>query len=143
MKTRSGRAKFGSFQILFDSRSSSKSLMGNLASKLKQKISPEITTWKTQAGKVTTSQKVNIDFCLPEFSATKIVSWKFHVDNKTDCSYYIILGRDLLTALGLDLKFSENITIVGEGPYERCLAPMVDLSNYGFKSSMENIVKLE
>ena len=41
----------------------------------------------------------------------------------------MILGRDLLTALGLDLKFSENIFIGGNGPYEGCSVPMVDLSN--------------
>ena len=35
--------------------------------------------WKTQAGKFTTSKKVNIYICVPEFSATKIVTWKFHV----------------------------------------------------------------
>ena len=32
----------------------------------------------------------------------------------------MILGRDLLTALVLDIKFSENVIIGGEGPYEGC-----------------------
>ena len=77
---------------------------------------------------------MNVDFCLPEFSATKILSWKCPVDNKINRSYDMILGRDLITALGLDLKFSENIIIGGEGPYEGCLGPMVDLSNYDYKS---------
>ena len=76
-------------------------------------------------------------------SAAKIVSWKRHVDSKTNSRYDIILGRDLLTALGLDLRFSENIIICGEGTYEGCLTPMVDSSNYDFKSLTENIVKLE
>ena len=55
----------------------------------------------------------------------------------------MILGRDLLTALGLDLIFSEKIIIGGESPYEGCLTPMVELSNYDFKSLTENIVKPE
>ena len=55
----------------------------------------------------------------------------------------MILGRDLITALGLDLKYSENLIIGGAGPYELCLVPMADLSNYGFKSLAENIVKPE
>ena len=55
----------------------------------------------------------------------------------------MILGRDLLTSLGLYLKFSGNIIISGEGPYEGYLAPMVDLSNCDFKSLTEIIVKLE
>ena len=50
-------------------------------------------------------KKVNIYFSLPIFSATKIVSWKFHVDNKTNSRNYMILGIDLLTALILDEIF--------------------------------------
>ena len=46
----------------------------------------------------------------------------------------MILGRDLLTALGLDLKFSESLIIGNEGPYEGFSSPMADLSNYDFKS---------
>ena len=38
----------------------------------------------------------------------------------------MIIGRDLLTALGPDLNFSENLIIGGEGPYEGCLEPMSD-----------------
>ena len=56
--------------------------MSNLASKLTQEKSPEKNMWEIQAGKFTTSQKVNVDFCLPEFSATKIVSWKYHINKK-------------------------------------------------------------
>ena len=55
----------------------------------------------------------------------------------------MILGRDLLTALGLDLKFSEDFIIDGEGPYKGCLSPMVDVSNYDFKSITDKTVKLE
>ena len=55
----------------------------------------------------------------------------------------IFLGRDLFTALVLDLKFSENIIIGVEGPYEGCLVTMVDLISYDFKSLTENIVKPE
>ena len=51
------------------------------------------------------------------------------MENKTNIRYDMILGRDLLTTMGLDLKFSGNIIIGGEGPYEGCSAHMVDLSN--------------
>ena len=69
--------------------------------------------WETQAGKFTTSKKVNVDFCIPKFSATNIVTWKCHVDDSTNGRYDMILGRDLLTALGLDLKLSKNVIIGG------------------------------
>ena len=42
------------------------------------------------------------------------------MDEYTNGRYDIILGRDLLTALGLDLKFFENVIIEREGPYEGC-----------------------
>ena len=88
--------------------------------------------WETQGGKFTTSKKANIDFCLPEFIATKIIRWKCHIDESTNSRYDMILGRDLTNALGLYIKFSENIIIGGKGPYEGCLAPMVDVRNCDF-----------
>ena len=42
----------------------------------------------------------------------------------------MILGRDLIISLGMYLSFSENIMIGGDGSYEGCSAPMVDLSYY-------------
>ena len=76
----------------------------------------------------------DIDFCLPEFSVTKIVTWKCHADLSTNVIYDMILGRDLITALGLDLKFSGNLIISGEGPHEGCSSHIADVNNYEFKS---------
>ena len=44
----------------------------------------------------------------------------------------MILGRDIITTLVLDIKFSDNVVIGVEGPYGGFLAPLVDVSNYGF-----------
>ena len=67
--------------------------------------------WETQSGKFMTSKKANVDFCLPNFSANKIVLWKCHMDESTNDRYNMILGRDLFTTLGLDLQFSDNVVI--------------------------------
>ena len=45
----------------------------------------------------------------------------------------MLLGRDLLTALGMDLNFSENLKIGGEGPFEGCSSFMDDKISYEFK----------
>ena len=58
---------------------------------------------------------------------------KCHIDEPTNGRYNMILGRDLITALGMDLKFSENVMNGGEGPYKGCSASMVDVNNYKFK----------
>ena len=55
----------------------------------------------------------------------------------------MILGRNLPTTLGLNLKFSENIMIGGEGPYEGSSAIMVDVSNCKFTYITNKTVKSE
>ena len=133
MNTRSGREEFKNFWIILDSGSSSTIVTGKLTSKLKTKETAE-NTWETQSETFTASNKVNINFCLPDFSATNIVTWKFHIDESTNSRYYIILGRYLLTALVLDLKFSGNVIIGREGPYEGWLAHIIDVSKYDLTS---------
>ena len=77
--------------------------------------------WETQTGKFTTLKKFNGDFCVPEFSATRILTWKCHVAESAKGWYDIILDKDLLTTLGPDLIFSDNILIGREGPHKGCL----------------------
>ena len=80
---------------------------------------------------------------LPEFSATNTVMWKFHAEESINSGYDMILVRDLLTELGLDIKFSDNTIIGGEVLYEGYLSTMVDISNYDFKYITDKIVKPE
>ena len=68
--------------------------------------------------------------------------WKYHVNEYTDGRYDMILGRDLLTALGLDINFSENVIIGEEGPYIGCSSTIVDVINYDFKSITDKTVKM-
>ena len=84
---------------------------------------------------------MTIEFCLPEFSARKTVTWKFQVGEFTNSIYDMILGRYLLTTLVLDLKFNENVTIGGEGPYEGWSVPMDDVRSYDFTSTTDKTVK--
>ena len=74
--------------------------------------------WHTQACIITTNLKVKIYLTLPEFSATKIVTWNCHADDSTKGRYYMILGRDILTALVLHLNFSEHVIEAYYGPFK-------------------------
>ena len=47
--------------------------------------------------------------------------------------YAMILGRDLLTTLGLNLKFSDHVIKPYDGTFKGSTAPMVDLGMYEFK----------
>ena len=73
--------------------------------------------WQIQDGNFTTSKKLDVDLFLLEFITTKIVKWKFHVDESSEGGYDIILGRDLLAALVLGIKFYDNVIISNNGPY--------------------------
>ena len=63
----------------------------------------------------------------------KLVTWKCHVDDSDKGIYDIILDIDLLTALGLDLKFSDHGIEADDGPFKGSTAPMVGLGTYDFK----------
>ena len=93
--------------------------MNNLMSKLKRKNSTN-TMWQTQYGKFMTTNTEKVDLCLMEFSATKIMTWKFHVDDYIEIRYAMILGRDLLTTMVIGIKFSEIVILGSARSYEGC-----------------------
>ena len=53
----------------------------------------------------------------------------------------MIIGRYLLTALGLERKFYDRVIVSGKGPYEGCLSPTVDISNCEYAPLTDKIVK--
>ena len=88
----------------------------------------------THAGNITADMRVKIYFTLPELSAKKIVTRNVHVDESTKSRYVMILGRHLLTALGLNTKLSEHIIKGYDIPLKGLMTSMVDLSTYEFKT---------
>ena len=54
--------------------------------------------------------------------------WNYHVDESAEGIYDIILGRYILTTLGLSLKFSDHVIEEDYGPLTGSTEPMVDLS---------------
>ena len=81
----------------------------------------------TQAGNITTNLKVKIYLTLPEFILMKIVTWECHVDESGKSRYYMILGRYILTALGLNIKLSDHVIEADDGPLKGSTTPMVKL----------------
>ena len=77
--------------------------------KASKTISPEKYApmqWHMQARNITINLKVKVYFILPALSATNVVTWKCHVDDSAKGRYNMILGRDILTELGFNLKSS-------------------------------------
>ena len=89
-----GVANFKNFQILLDSGFISTIVMIRFV----EKLCPEkysVMHW--QAGIITTSFNVKIEFTLPALIATNVVTRKFHVDDSAKYRYDMILVRYVLT----------------------------------------------
>jgi hypothetical protein len=48
---------------------------------------------------------------LPEFHKHRVIEWEMYVDETSSklSTYDMIIGRDLMESIGLDLLFSENL----------------------------------
>ena len=106
--------------------------MGRIIQKLNPKQDSGVQ-WHTQAGIITTNLKVMIEFFLHKLSAKKIMTWNCHVDNSAKGRFDMILGRDILRDLALNLKLSDHIIEADSVTFKGYTAPMVDLDTYEFK----------
>ena len=93
---------------MFDSGASETIIQSNLVKNLKsQKTNTQV--WNTAAGKVATNKMAKIMFNMPEFYESKIVQCWAHVFD-AKLSYDMIIGRDLMTELGIKIDF-ENLIV--------------------------------
>ena len=106
-----------------------------------------VTQWHTQAGNITTNLKVNIYMTLPGINATKNVTLNFHVDDSAKVIYNMILGRYILTALVLNLKYSEDGIETDDRSLKLSSAPMVDWmcmkSKFKYRENYTQIIVYE
>ncbi len=65
------------------------------------------TKWSTKAGSFKTNRKCEIQFTLPAFHTNRLITCNAYVDESPhdSCHYDIIIGRDLLHSLGINLLF--------------------------------------
>ena len=108
MNTRKGKANFKNFRILLYSVCSYTILNGRLIKILIYK-KDAVMQWNMQSGNINNNIKVELNFNSPELSATNVVTWNSHVDKSAKGRYDMILGRDILTYLGLNLKLYYHI----------------------------------
>ena len=64
-----------------------------------------------KTGKMTTNGLATVKLILPDFDVKRTIKWQFHVDSHNKISnsrYDIIIGRDLLAALGMIMDYKQR-----------------------------------
>jgi hypothetical protein len=98
-------------KALIDTGSSGCIILNEFTKGIHHKQSESPQQWMTKGGLFKTTGICSIKFYLPEFSTQESIKWKFHVDTSIQTvksRYDMIIGRDLLQELPLDIKFSDQ-----------------------------------
>ena len=103
-----GKPKPVTIKALLDSGASESLVTEKFARKLRKKRTSKSTVWATPAGDLTTTSKVKAQFTMPELQEKQLVEWSLHV-TKNMGAYDMIIGRDILEFLGIDILFSEKV----------------------------------
>ena len=80
------------------------------AEKLPVKKTKQERQWYTAAGVLNTNTKIATSFSLPELHANKLINQSLHVVDLNINRYDMIIGRDLIRSLGIDIH-GTDITI--------------------------------
>ena len=109
LNTSLGKPKPVTIRALLDSGASETLVASKFVKKLRTKNSTQgTTTWSTPAGELKTSQKVKVQFTIPELQEKRLLEWNVHVAEDMG-AYDMIIGRDIMTFLGIDIRFSSRI----------------------------------
>ena len=95
-------------RILLDSGCDGTLINKSFVGKLKTTKQLKKTKWKTKSGTLSTNTKCKINFTLPALHVNRKITWDCYVDESDpeECNYDLIIGRDLMLEVGIDLCFS-------------------------------------
>jgi transposase InsO family protein len=133
-------------KALLDSGASKSLIKASLVKKLRIKPSPSTVVWTTAAGKLDTKEKCSVEFMLPELSPSQTCTWDVHlISEKASPRYDMIIGRDLLKVLGIQINFSEEVIRMGtaEIPMRTPDVTVADAFYYHTASKSEELLNKE
>jgi hypothetical protein len=111
-------------RILLDSGCGATLINHSMVRKL-QKAQSKTNNWTTKAGSFKTNMKCTIQFKMPAFHEHKLIQWNAYVEtsNPQENRYDLIIGRDLMHAVGIYLLVSEGMM-----KWDNATIPMAPIS---------------
>jgi Aspartyl protease len=107
-----GKPKPVTIKALLDSGASESLINKRYVSKLRIKYSNKTATvWSTPGGDLHSSYKVKGQFTIPEPQDKKLIEWNLHLAENMG-AYDMIIGRDILSFLKIDIRFSDQVLVV-------------------------------
>ena len=103
-----GKEKRTTVKVLLDSGASHTIVNKRCVRKLRRKRASS-AEWSTAAGTFSTNSKTVLNFQLPELAPSAEITTSAYVYKGKMHDYDIIVGRDLLNELGIDLRFSDCV----------------------------------
>ena len=103
LKNTNVETRMKNLRVLLDSGASGSIIHSRFVKENKIKQGKKVE-WTTMSGIFKTHGKVKIEFKLPEFNPSQTFHTKLNVTDQKS-SYDLILGRDILRELGINLKF--------------------------------------
>ena len=107
--SRKGKPKPAPLTALLDSGGSGCLIAAKHVKNLRVRQDRSTTvTWSTPGGVLETNKVCIAQLKLDELLPTKIIEWRFYVAPSLG-NYDVIIGRDMLDDLGIDLRFSDRV----------------------------------
>ena len=76
-----------------------------------QKQNCKSAKWTTKGGVFSTDSECTVPFYIADSSTQKLINWTCHIDTSdrsASSNYDMMIGKDLLNELGIDIKFSSG-----------------------------------
>ena len=109
-----GKVKTATLKALLDSGGSGTLISKKFADRLPEAPADGTkTVWTTPGGELTTTKQVVAQFLMPELHDNVLIERKVHV-TKSLGAYDMIIGRDAMSDLGIDILFSAK-TVTWDG----------------------------
>jgi predicted aspartyl protease len=118
-----GKAKPITLRCLLDTGATASLVASKHAKKLRhKKLSGTKTVWTTPGGSMSTTEKAQCTFMIPEFHTDRVIEWDLHMSSDLG-AYDMIMGRDLLSDLGFKFDFTDMSI-----EWDNATVPMKDTS---------------